>query len=555
MRFLKSLIGGMYELVRTFTINLRYEVSRLPKKWNIITFLVFLFLYLLFVQLGVVQYNRGTAQIEEYKTKAATGAVILVQPSPMSVFFDGCGLYHPLRAKTAAKGKTEVYAPVDGAVPGMTLHFGALDAAGFLILCFSFLAVFYGRQGVKNRGCFRFISGFDFQGTMYFGIVMSRFIILSALSAVTLAAGALLVKLNGVLPETSWFGVLFFYWLIILAVCLYFLLLGTAVGAVGGVRTATALAVLWVFCWFLLPGMVYKYTALTNDAHTAAEVIDNAAWYPSAFYYSQCAELAGRGAADLKALETYAAQLEAKLPRETGKATTAAGVFRAGGNFGGPSFTSGLIITLLWVPLLFGLGFFVLYTMTLDVFGWVFGNRAGIRRESLDKMMKWRPGHSAYVNMDMNRVNWFYRSLAKSDRSRLTDADQHELFWQAESGEFSYCCPTGEIPPGIDVRNLVRLFAGVHKLPKEPVNALLELLEKQFTGKTFGQLTDVARCRLLVDLTAMKKSSVCFFHNIFNELTRLEDITAVRNMITRLKENGALVVMGDTVPGFISPMG
>ena len=243
-----------------------FEAKRFFCKRNSIIIAMLLFTSLLFVQLGINDYNNLLDRKEKFQdieknkvsmyinyTQYGTyGFPILFVPAPISVFFIHSCVIQDLTAYADSGERLKIYLQLKGKNIFDLRKNDMADFSGILLFFGSLLALIYGYDSIRKDEYMRFLSSLLNKKKVFVCIIISRVLLLYLLTLVIMVSALLLMVMNGFpMPFDKY--LLYFLFMIFL-MTLFFFVLGTIFSTVQSkIIGITSMLSCWFFLLFVVP--------------------------------------------------------------------------------------------------------------------------------------------------------------------------------------------------------------------------------------------------------------------------------------------------------------
>jgi len=258
-----------------------FEAKRFFCKRNSIIITMLLFTSLLFIQLGINDYNNLLDRKEKFqeieKNKVSMylnysqygtyGFRMLFVPAPISVFFIHSCVIPNLTAYADSGERLKIYLPLKGRNIFDLRKNGMADFSGILLFFGSLMALIYGYDSIRKDEYMRFLSSLLNKKKVFFCIIISRVLLLYILILAIMVSALLLMVINGFpIPFDKY---LLYFLLMIFLITLFFFVLGTVFSTVQSKMIGiTSMLSCWFFLLFVVPTTLNVYISNKSELIT-----------------------------------------------------------------------------------------------------------------------------------------------------------------------------------------------------------------------------------------------------------------------------------------------
>jgi ABC-type transport system involved in multi-copper enzyme maturation permease subunit len=258
--------------MKTYKAFFMYEAKRFLCKRNSIIIAMLLLTSLLFIQLGINDYNNLLDRKEKfqeiekqkvskyinYRLYGVYGIKILYVPDTISIFFYNSCVIPEMTAYADSGERLKIYLPLKGKNIFDLRKNGMADFSGILLFFGSLLALIYGYDGIRKDEYMRFLSSLLNKKKVFVFIMISRVLLLYLLILAIMASALLLMVINGFpIPFDKH---LLYFLLMIFLITLFFFILGTIFSTVQSkIIGITSMLSCWFFLLFIVPTIMNSF--------------------------------------------------------------------------------------------------------------------------------------------------------------------------------------------------------------------------------------------------------------------------------------------------------
>ncbi len=248
---------------------LKFEWRRIyTNKRDLSIFFLITLISLYFVYSGIAEYKRYQAEKEvfkdyekskvpyflNYKQYADLGYRILLEPSPLIVFFKNSNILYNIESNVDIKELVRIYARFKGKKLFVDRGYFK-DFSGFVFLVGSLFMIYMGIIGLKNAEYLKFNLMFvNFKKLVFWG-TLARLFLLNVFFVILLLAAFFLVKMQDIHFSRLAVNHFFHYTLFLIVTLVFFYLAGMLLAVLFKFRKVVFLwmFVFWVVFMFLVP--------------------------------------------------------------------------------------------------------------------------------------------------------------------------------------------------------------------------------------------------------------------------------------------------------------
>jgi hypothetical protein len=256
-----------------------FEWKRFWSKKNLAIVVLFAFVALCFVQIGIGHYkaileeNEEVAKIEReapetirsYAGYAIRGINMKISPPPISIFFYNSGIYRDLIAHIDAGEYLDIFSNLQGKSGLFEQSMPYSDFSGWIMMIGTLLLMFYGRDAFRNIGFFKMVNGLVSIGRLYWFTLISRTLNAFVSFLMLIFMAVLLLTINGIYFSIESYSNLLLYCLVWLLISFFFLILGSLIGMISKKSIiTTAIVVTWILFIYLVPIFFNKVVAMAS---------------------------------------------------------------------------------------------------------------------------------------------------------------------------------------------------------------------------------------------------------------------------------------------------
>jgi ABC-type transport system involved in cytochrome c biogenesis ATPase subunit len=278
--------------------------------------------------------------------------------------------------------------------------------------------------------------------------------------------------------------------------------------------------------------------------------------FPTTFYFASCNEISSRGYDSFIDFYSYLQEMKSKFVRFwidrvyyndpkaivnfiEGDENTFHAKSRLPGNF-----PIGILITLGYIFLLLTVSYFQfkksLFKMKKSELAYC-ADKVDVKFKKGDFKV-WNINGRNFVDLLYNLFSGQNKTIKKKAPEIKVLVDNVDIAAEKNRRDFLYLCHSDKIPGDIKVKDLIRLFAGIRKFPKDKIKEIMSMPEiKDFTGKKFDNLSDSRKAEVLLSLTFIGKSEIYLFNEIVSIMS-VDFADRFRKRMETLSNEGSLVL-------------
>lgn len=270
--------------MRNFPSFFILEMKRLSCRRNLIILSIFLLFTVYFVQDGIGDFMHITASKEQFKEiermkvsqydyynqYGKFGFRLLFIPSPLCSLFVNSSPFQEVISHVDSGFELNIYNSFKGRSLFVEKAGGFKDLSGIILLFGSMLFLGLGYDSFIRKEYLRFISSFSSFRVIFWGILITRLLMVIFFSFLVVGAAFLVMLLNRLPLVAGDYGYMFAFFGVTVLLLDTFLLLGMAAATIKSRYAAIpTIIILWFGLVFMLPGAVAKITAKKADNITS----------------------------------------------------------------------------------------------------------------------------------------------------------------------------------------------------------------------------------------------------------------------------------------------
>lgn len=269
--------------MKTFGSFFAFELKRFFGWRNVIVLLLFFFVSMYLVHLGVKQYNEVLKSKEEfqeiekkkveefvnYTQYGGYGFRLYFLPPPLSIFFYNSSLFPELNAHIDVGGKLTIYNSFQGKKVFSESQGKFLDFSGFMLLFGSLMTLFYGYDFLRHRDHQKFLASLFGWKRSFFCHIGSNIILLSLFFLAAAVVPLIVQNLVGKHIAEIKFQHLSGFFVATVLLLIFFFLIGTIIGITHSKFSRFLIILVWVGSVYFVPALFNYVVKVTSKELTS----------------------------------------------------------------------------------------------------------------------------------------------------------------------------------------------------------------------------------------------------------------------------------------------
>lgn len=192
---------------------LKFELRRNTNRLTLIIFILFVLFGILIHQVGIERYKKAVAQqsyfleiekanVNKYRNNFEYGLLgfrIMSEPGKLYSLFFNSSTFGDLIGYITISYKLELTKPQIGKNSSDKPIGSVFDYSWYIMLIGCIIALLYGWNSLRNEGYLKFLLNFARPGTVYFTVLIGRFILLIAIFLSMILIALIQILINGLL--------------------------------------------------------------------------------------------------------------------------------------------------------------------------------------------------------------------------------------------------------------------------------------------------------------------------------------------------------------------